>query len=166
MKRDKLGDLLLTTPMLQLLKKLHPKSELAVVAPESSAWILKNAPFIDQLYCYPQHKFFNLKSIASIFIQLFIFLKIRLKHYDIAIAAGGEFSPRAIKRLSWINAKRTISFVPKNKAIKGITDPVIEPSHKKKGRHESQRMIKLLDPIIKSKKQINQPKLNYSNYYI
>jgi len=137
LKRDKLGDLLLTTPMLQLLKKLHPKSELAVVAPESSAWILKNVPFIDQLYSYPQPKSFNLKSIASIFIQLFIFLRIRVKHYDIAIAAGGEYSHRAIKRLIWIKAKRTISFVPKNKTIKGITDPVIEPSHTKKGRHES-----------------------------
>ena len=63
LKRDKLGDLLLTTPMLQLLKKLHPKSELAVVAPESSAWILKNVSFIDQLYSYPQPKSFNLKSL-------------------------------------------------------------------------------------------------------
>ena len=148
LKRDKLGDLLLTTPMLQLLKKLHPKSELAVVAPESSAWILKNAPFIDKLYSYPQPKSFNLKSIASIFIQLFIFLKIRIKHYDIAIAAGGEYSHRAINRLIWIKAKRTISFVPENKAIKEITDPVIEPTHKKKGPHESLRIIQLLKPII------------------
>ncbi|CAM8351170.1 glycosyltransferase family 9 protein [Candidatus Methylopumilus universalis] len=161
MKRDKLGDLLLTTPMLQLLKKLYPKSKLAVVAPESSAWILKNVPFIDQLYSYPQLKSFNLKSIASIFIQLLIFLKIRIEHYDIAIAAGGEYSPRAIKRLLWIKAKRTISFVPKNKPIKEITDPVIAPSDKNKGPHESQRMIKLLDPIIKSKKQINQPNIYF-----
>ena len=161
LKRDKLGDLLLTTPMLQLLKKLHPKSELAVVAPESSAWILKNVPFIDKLYSYPQPKSFNLKSIASIFIQLFIFLKIRLKHYDIAIAAGGEFSPRAIKRLSWIKAKRTISFVPKNKTIKEITDPVIELSHKKKGRHESERMMALLNPITQSKKRLNLPSVYF-----
>ena len=161
LKRDKLGDLLLTTPMLQLLKKLHPKSELAVIAPESSAWILKNVPFIDKLYSYPQPKSFNLKSIASFFIQLFIFLKIRLEHYDIAIAAGGEYSHRAIKRLFWIKAKRTISFVPENKAIKGITDPVIEPSHKKKGRHESQRMIELLNPIIKSKEQLTLPSIYF-----
>jgi hypothetical protein len=59
--------------MLQLLKKLYPESKLAVVAPESSAWILKNVPFIDQLYSYPQPKSFNLKSIKSIFIQLYIF---------------------------------------------------------------------------------------------
>ena len=161
MKRDKLGDLLLTTPMLQLLKRLHPKSELAVVAPESSAWILKNVPFIDQLYSYPQPKSFNLKSIASIFIQLFIFLRIRVKHYDIAIAAGGEYSHRAIKRLIWIKAKRTISFVPKNKTIKGITDPVIEPSHIKQGRHESKRMVELLNPIIKLKERLTLPSIYF-----
>jgi ADP-heptose:LPS heptosyltransferase len=156
LKRDKLGDLLLTTPMLQLLKSLYPTSKLAVVAPESSAWIVKNVPFIDQLYSYPQAKSFSLQSMASIFIQIFIFLKIRLEHYDIAIAAGGEYSPRAIKRLSWIKAKRTISFVPKNKIIKEITDPVIEPSRNKKGRHESQRMIELLNPITQSKRKLKR----------
>jgi ADP-heptose:LPS heptosyltransferase len=96
-----------------------------------------------------------------LFIQLFIFLKIRLEHYDIEIAAGGEYSPRAIKRLSWIKAKRTISFVPKNKIIKEITDPVIEPSHKKKGRHESQRMLELLNPITQSKKKLNLPSVYF-----
>ena len=100
--------------------------------------------------------------MASIFIQLFIFLKIRIEHYDIAIAAGGEYSPRAIKRLSWIKAKRTISFVPRNKTIKQITDPVIELSHKNKGLHESHRMIKLLDPIIKSKSPASEFHSNFS----
>ena len=42
LKRDKLGDLLLTTPMLQVLKKYSPSSIIKVIAPESSAWILKD----------------------------------------------------------------------------------------------------------------------------
>ncbi len=147
--------------MLQQLKKLYPKSKLAVVAPESSAWIVKNVPFIDQLYSYPQPKSLSLQSIVSIVTQFFIFLKIRMEHYDIAIAAGGEYSPRAIKRLSWIKAKKTISFIPKNKIIKEITDPVIELSHKEKGCHESQRMIELLNPITQSKKKINLPSVYF-----
>ena len=117
LKRDKLGDLLLTTPMLQLLKEYFPSSIIAVIAPESSAWILKDNPFVDELYSYPKPKSFNLKSIISLFKQLIIFLKIRHEHFDVAIAAGGEFSHRAVKRLLWLKAKRTISFVPKNKII-------------------------------------------------
>ena len=88
LKRDKLGDLLLTTPMLQILKGLYPKAKLSVIAPESSAWILKDAPFIDQLYIYPKPKFFNLRSIASIFLQIIIIYKIRKEQYDVAIAAN------------------------------------------------------------------------------
>lgn len=162
LKRDKLGDLLLTTPMLQILKELYPKAKLSVIAPESSAWILKDAPFIDKLYSYPQPKFFSLRSIASIFLQITIFLKIRKEQYDIAIAAGGEYSHRSIKRLLWMKAKRTISFVPKNKIIKGVTDPISEPDNEKKGPHESQRIIELLAPIIKSKKKINFPNIYFS----
>jgi ADP-heptose:LPS heptosyltransferase len=157
LKRDKLGDLLLTTPMLQLLKKYLPSSTVVVVAPESSAWILKDAPFVDELYSYPQPKSFSIKGIMSLFKQLTIFFKIRIRHFDVGIAAGGEFSHRAVKRLHWIQASRTISFVPKNKIIKGISDPVIETDHKKKGPHESSRMIELLKPIIRLKKNIDQP---------
>jgi len=162
LKRDKLGDLLLTTPMLQILKGHYPKAKLSVIAPESSAWILKDAAFIDQLYSYPQPKFFNLRSIASIFLQIIIILKIRKEQYDIAIAAGGEYSHRSIKRLLWMKAKRTISFVPKNNIIKGITDPITEPNTSKRGPHESQRMIELLNPIIQSKKKLGMPKIYFS----
>ena len=160
LKRDKLGDLLLTTPMLQAIKQAFPKSKLSVIAPQSSAWILKDAPFVDQLYSYPQPKSFNLKSIIALLKQIYIFLKIRSDHYDIAIAAGGEYSHRAVKRLLWMKAKRTISFVPKNIVVKGITDPIIEPNHKKNAAHESKRIIELIKPMMQSK-----AKLSLSNVY-
>ena len=151
LKRDKLGDLLLTTPLLQTLKQFYPKAKVAVVVPESSAWVLKHAPFIDQLYIYPQPKTLNFKSIISIFIQLFIFFKIRRECFDFAIAAGGEYSHRAVKRLCWMGAKRTISYVPRSTHINKITDPISEPN---KRIHESLRMLNLLRPIIKFKKRL------------
>jgi heptosyltransferase-3 len=154
LKRDKLGDLLLTTPALQLLKQILPDIKLTVVAPESSGWILKDAPFIDQLYIYPQHKSFTLKSVISLFTLALIFLRIRREGYDFAVAAGGEYSHRAVKRLLWMGAKRTISFVPKNTIVSGITDPIILLMHKKSNLHESHRIIRLLDPIIQSQKKI------------
>ena len=80
LKRDKLGDLLLTTPMLQILKQHFPKSHLTVIAPQSSAWILKDAPFVDTLYSYPQPKSFGFKSMVALLNQFYIFLKIRNEH--------------------------------------------------------------------------------------
>ena len=162
LKRDKLGDLLLTTPMLQILKQRFPKSHLTVIAPQSSAWILKDAPFVDTLYSYPQPKSFSFKSMVAILKQLYIFLKIRNEHYDIAIAAGGEYSHRAVKRLLWLNAKRTISYIPKNNKGYKITDGVNESNPKKRNLHESTRMIELLKPIIKSKNKLNYPDVYFN----
>ncbi len=162
LKRDKLGDLLLTTPMLQILKQGFPKSHLTVIAPESSAWILKDAPFVDKLYSYPQPKSFNFKSMVAILKQLYIFLKIRNEHYDIAIAAGGEYSHRAVKRLLWLNAKRTVSYIPKNNKGLKITDGVTEPNPKKRNLHESARMIELLKPIIKPKNKLSYPDVYFN----
>lgn len=157
LKRDKLGDLLLTTPMLQLLKEYLPSSRVSVVAPKSSAWILQNATFIDKLYSYPQPKSFNLKGILSFINQFYIFLKIRSEHYDIAIAAGGEYSHRAVKRILWLKAKKTISYVPKDKIIKGVSDPIFELNHKGNVLHESLRIVELLKPIIHFKKKLKLP---------
>lgn len=157
LKRDKLGDLLLTTPMLQLLKQYFPSSTLSVVAPQSSAWILKDATFIDKLYSYPQPKSFNMKGILSFIRQFYIFLKIRCEHYDIAIAAGGEYSHRAVKRILWMKAKKTISYVPKNKIIKGVSDPIFELNQKENIIHESLRIVKLLNPIIPLQKKLKLP---------
>ena len=157
LKRDKLGDLILTTPMLQLLKQKLPMSTIAVIAPQSSAWILNDAPFIDELYSYPQVKFYNLKSIICFFKQLIMFLKIRAACFDFAIVAGGEFSHRAVKRILWIKAKRTISFVPKNRMVSGITDPIIEPNSKQKSPHEALRMVELIRPILQFKNKLNLP---------
>jgi heptosyltransferase-3 len=157
LKRDKLGDLLLTTPMLQVLKEYFPSSTIAVIAPESSAWILKDAPFIDELYSYPQPKSFNLKSLIALLTQLTLFLKIRGKHFDIAIAAGGEFSHRAVKRLLWMKARKTIAFIPKNIVIKGLTDPVVCTNQKENKSHESLRMIQLLKPMIQLSNKSSLP---------
>jgi heptosyltransferase-3 len=161
LKRDKLGDLLLTTPMLQLLKYFFPEAKLAVIAPESSAWILKDAPFIDELYSYPKPKSFNFKGIIALIKQVNIFLKIRSEKYDVAIAAGGDYSHRAVKRLLWMKARRTISYVPKNIMVRGITDPIIELNSLKKRLHESLRMIELIKPIIYS----NKPLKHFNVYY-
>ena len=157
LKRDKLGDLLLTTPMLQLLKQYFPSSTLSVIAPQSSAWILKDATFIDKLYSYPQPKSFNITGILSFVNQFYIFLKIRSEHYDIAIAAGGEYSHRAVKRMLWMKAKKTISYVPKNKIVKGVSDPIFELNHKENIIHESLRIAELLKPIIPLKKKLKLP---------
>lgn len=152
LKRDKLGDLLITTPAIQVLRQHFPQAKISLAASTYSSWVAKDAPFIDEIYSYPQYKSLSLKSLYSALIQAIIFIRIRLKKYDVAIAAGGEYSPHAVKRLRWMGAKRTISYVPYNKVIKGITDPIKEPEKYSREPHEFERIIQLLQPLIGDKK--------------
>jgi ADP-heptose:LPS heptosyltransferase len=157
LKRDKLGDLLISTPALQMLRELLPNATISVVAPSNSSWILKEAPFIDKLYSYSQSKIFSFKGLNSIFSQIIIFLQLRFECYDFAIAAGGEYSKQAVKRLKWIGAKKTISFVPLNKSDASISYSLNEPKKTNKGPHECERIIELLKPLISHKKKIAIP---------
>jgi len=157
LKRDKLGDLLLTTPAIQLLKLLLPEIKITLIVPEYSSWVLKDAPFIDKLYFYPQVRFWNVKSFFAVITQIKIFLKIRLEKYDFAIAASGAHSLRAIKRLKWIGATRTIGFIPDHNVYSNLTDPIIEINKKLKGPHEAIRLIELLRPIVDFKENISFP---------
>ncbi len=152
LKRDKLGDLLITTPAIQVLRQHFPQAKISLAASTYSSWVVKDAPFIDKIYSYPQYKSLSLKSLYFAVIQAIIFIQIKLEKYDVAIAAGGEYSPHAVKRLRWMGAKRTISYVPHSKPIQGITDPVKEPEKYCREPHEFERIIRLLEPLIGDKK--------------
>lgn len=161
LKRDKLGDLLITTPAIQILRHFFPNATISLAASNYSSWVVKDAPFIDKIFSYPQYKSLSLKSLYFAIVQAIIFIRIKLEKYDVAIAAGGEYSPHAVKRLKWMGAKRTISYIPYNKSIKGITDPIREPEKYCREPHEFERIIRLLEPLIGDQKITPPPDVWY-----
>ena len=51
-KRDKIGDLLLTTPMLAHLRRSRPRDEIHLLANDYNAWVVHGTPQIDRLWVY------------------------------------------------------------------------------------------------------------------
>lgn len=51
-KRDKLGDLLLATPMLAQLKREVPGAEVHLLANDYNAWVVVGNPHVDRLWVY------------------------------------------------------------------------------------------------------------------
>src|SRR4051812_41135592 len=47
-KRDKIGDLLLTTPMLAHLKASRPQAEIQLLANDYNAWVVAGNPHVDR----------------------------------------------------------------------------------------------------------------------
>jgi len=141
LKRDKLGDMLLTTPMLQLLRKHYPYAEIHILTSNYAAWVAESFPFVDKVWSYQKVRLKNSISITAITKQIYIFFRLRRIKFDWGIAAGGEYSHRAVRRLLWAGADKNISYSTNN-SFK-ISHPFIEP----KTGHEALRISKLLLPL-------------------
>ena len=112
-KRDKIGDMLLMTPMLEHLRNSLPDAEIHVLANDYNAWVVTGNPFIDHLWIYPRTRHAGkLRPFAAI-KEWMLTRQLRKMNFDAVIAAGGVVSPRAIARVLRLNGKRTIAYCAK-----------------------------------------------------
>ena len=143
LKRDKIGDMLLTTPMLAHLRRMLPDAEIHMLANDYNAWVIQDDPNIDKLWIYPRVKLGNEVRPFAVFKQLWQILALRAQRYDFAIAGGGVVSPRAIKRVLKLGAKRSVAFCEGLDLCSQLTDPL---SFEKRV-HEIDLNLRLLAPL-------------------
>ena len=143
LKRDKIGDMLLTTPMLAHLRRILPDAEIHMLANDYNAWVIQDDPNIDKLWIYPRVKLGNEVRPFAVFKQLWQILALRAQRYDFAIAGGGVVSPRAIKRVLKLGAKRSVAFCEGLDLCSQLTDPL--PFEKRV--HEIDLNLRLLAPL-------------------
>lgn len=79
-KRDKIGDMLLVTPMLQHLRQSLPKAKIDFLANDYNYFILKNNKNIDNLHVYFRAKHNGKFRLLAFLHELFITLKLILKN--------------------------------------------------------------------------------------
>lgn len=72
---DRIGDMIITTPILRALKRRNPQLRLGVVASESNAELVQNSPYVDDLYVLESNWFKLLKQV----------LNIRRHRYDVVL---------------------------------------------------------------------------------
>lgn len=161
-KRDKIGDLLLTTPMLQHLRQSLPQAEIHLLANNYNAWVVAGSPYIDRLWVYRRAKTGNQLDYGAVVQQIWQQIQLRFQRFDVVIVAGGEFSPRAVKRALGIHAKRTITYCDQSPVCTRVSDPLPAPD----GLHEVDRMLNLLMPLeIGKPEQIIYPQYSLPNQW-
>lgn len=144
LKRDKIGDMLLMTPMLEHLRNTRPDAEIHVLANDYNAWVVADNPNIDHLWVYPRTRHAGrLRPMAAV-REWLLTRKLKKMHFDAVIAAGGVVSPRAIQRVVRIGGQRTIAYCPPDSPeAAGLTDPLPLPRH----LHEVEANLALLEPL-------------------
>jgi heptosyltransferase-2 len=77
-RTDKIGDLVLSTPVLKAVRQAYPKSYIAAVVRPYAADVIKDNPYIDELIPYD-------KEGESVLWDLKFVMKLRSKKFDVAI---------------------------------------------------------------------------------
>ena len=142
-KRDKIGDLLLTTPMLAHLKASLPRAQVHLLANDYNAWVVEGNPNIDRLWVYRRVRQGGRLSLAAAWNQLRQSAALRREAFDFAIVANGEESPRAIARGLGAGAARVVAYCERTRRYRKLTDPLSVL----RGMHECDRLLGLLAPL-------------------
>jgi ADP-heptose:LPS heptosyltransferase len=143
-KRDKLGDMLLTTPLIAQLRRSIAGAEVYVLASDYCGWVVHDDPDVARVWTYPRLRFASLLEPAQFFRYVRTLKEIRAKRFDVAISAGGEHSPRAVRKALEARAARTIAYAPKQHRYGTRLTHALEPPA---GGHEVDRMLALAAPL-------------------
>jgi ADP-heptose:LPS heptosyltransferase len=142
-KRDKLGDMLLTTPLLAHLKASRPDAQLHLLANDYNAWVVAGNPHIDRLWVYRRVRHGGRVSFSAAIDWLWQTRALRREHYDWVIVANGDESPRAIARGLALRGARTVAYCAKPAGHPSLTDPLAPD----RTAHEMDRLLAMLAPL-------------------
>ena len=100
LKYDRIGDMIVATPIFRELKNKYPNISISVLASKGNRDVIKYNPYIDNIYT-------NYKN--SLLNDLPGLLKLRKEKFDVCIELEHSVIPHAILRLRIINPKKVIS---------------------------------------------------------
>ncbi len=80
-----IGDVLLSTPLIENLKKQYPDATIDFALNQECADMLSGSPFIHQLITYDRHRIKKLNFISRIVEEIKFTARIRSQHYDLVI---------------------------------------------------------------------------------
>jgi len=100
LRYDRIGDMVITTPVFRELKLAYPDISITVLASKANQNVLLNNPYVDHIIT--NHK-------NSLFQDLPLLLKLRRQKFDACVEFDHSVVPHAILRLKIINPKKVIS---------------------------------------------------------
>jgi heptosyltransferase-3 len=142
-KRDKLGDMLLTTPMLAWIKQALPGAQVHVLANDYNAWVIDGNKNADRIWVLPRVRHAGKLRIRAALQTLRMLWQLRRQKFDWVLVGNGEESPRAIERGLSVRGRHTVSYCKQEKKWPRLTHALAVPQD----MHESRRLANLAVPV-------------------
>jgi ADP-heptose:LPS heptosyltransferase len=91
-RNDNIGDVLCTTPALQVLRDAFPRAHLAALVCTLSREAIEGHPALDELFVYPKAKHRHYGALESLGRMAATLKKVRARRFDLAVAFRDSFS--------------------------------------------------------------------------
>lgn len=147
-RRDNIGDLICTTPLIHALREKYPDAHIAALVNSYNAPVIRNNPDVDEVFVYTKAKHREAgETVLGVYLKrLKMFWQMRKRGIDLAILAGCSFLPRPLGLARWAGAKQILGFVePGKKGVEHINLPITYDHPK--GLHEVEDVCRLLAPL-------------------
>lgn len=142
-RRDNIGDLILTTPLISALAKATG-NKIDVLVNTYNKDVLKNNPYIGKIHLYSKlhHRAKNQSALSVISQRIKTIFNIRRERYDVAIIARESWNKRTMPWAKLSQAKRIIAIGDNGHTA--ITDLIVKPDEK---IHIVELLAKLAIPL-------------------
>jgi ADP-heptose:LPS heptosyltransferase len=137
---DRIGDMVITTPVFRELKLFIPEIKITVLASKANQSVLSNNPYIDDIFINYKNSFLN--DFQTLF-------RLRKKKFDVCVEFDHSVVPHAILRLKIINPKIVISVAKEGRyGVKGSELKLYDfYTEKKNNLHFRDIWLETLSPL-------------------
>lgn len=155
-RRDNIGDLVCTTPLIEGIKKAYPSANIHLLINSVSQDVVKNNPFIYRTYVYKKakHRAKNQTALGVYLQRAAIFLKLRTIRFDIAILANPEPCNYSLRMARLAGVKNIAGADLNNNKI---THPYFAESFS--GKHQVEKTFSYLKSITQDNISIPEVKV-------
>jgi heptosyltransferase III len=131
-RRDNIGDLVCTTPLLRGLREKMPDAWLGLLANSYNAPVLAGNPHLDEIFTYQKtkHRAAANSVVALYWARLKLILQLRARRLDYVILAAPAFQRSALRFARLVGARHLVGYADPHGVIDlALPLPHGEPQH-------------------------------------
>ena len=146
-RRDNIGDLVCTTPLLSALRARYPDAHIAALVNSYNAGVLEGNPDLDAIHSYTKLKHRAAgESWFSVLVQRYRMLAgLRRAGFDYVVLGKSDFDRHGLALARRIRPQHVVGVAPGDGHGRGLTDPVAPAQFSE--MHEVEAIMKLGAPL-------------------
>ena len=111
-RRDNIGDLICTTPMIRQLRERFPGARIDALVNSYNRPVLDHNPDLDHVYEYTKgkHRRPGQHLLGVYWAKLRLFMTLYAQHYDLAVLPGSGYGARGVRFARLIGARDVLGF--------------------------------------------------------